>query len=582
MHQRHQNRAGVAFSLLAYASFAFSLVYLVGFLVNFHALPVTVDRGPAGAAWLAAAIDFLLIAAFGIQHSVMARRSFKKRWVRYVPASLERSVYVLVSSIVTLLLCLAWRPLPDIVWSVVAIPTNYLAWAAFGIGLAVLIAASFQIDHWELLGLRQAWNALRGTSGKDTEFTLRGFYRFVRHPIYVGWLLLFWITPEMSVGHLVLAAGMTVYTLVAIRFEERDLVHEHGPQYLEYRQRVPALVPRPMGNRRAAARSRSMCILPVIVCIGAALGTARSWAGEAAERFTVTIDGRERTAYIVAPAAVAEPHRLVLMLHGAGGNADRIRRFTAFGLEQQAEAGDWVVAYPEGIDGTWNDCRKATPYPARRLGVNDVGFLTALTNTLRARYGIAAADVFVAGFSNGGQMAIRLAVEQPGVIGGIVVVAAQLPAPEDSVCAARIPAIRSMWINGSEDPFIPPGGGPSVGPDGSDLGAVLPLAATIRAFAEAGTAVTATPARTLPEFDGDRSTRVVRSDWTAGGGVYLRQYVLHGSGHVVPQRETELPSIAGHGAGDIDFGEVVAGFVNAGSPGLRAGRGLARSAELSE
>lgn len=329
MQHSRRNPGAFLFGLLAYASFGASLAYLVGFLTNFAALPVTVDRGAAGPAWLAVTVDVLLIALFGIQHSTMARPSFKERWTRIVPRSIERSVYVLISSAVTLLLCLVWRPVPGVIWAADTMPMIYLSWALFGVGLAILFAASFQIDHWELLGLRQTWNDWRGKAAGTSEFTLRGFYRIVRHPIYVGWLLLFWVTPEMSAGHLLLAAGMTVYTLIAIRFEEVDLVNEFGARYREYQRQVPALVPRPMTARGAKLGRKRERSLLALACIGIALGTAQSRAAVSEERLMMTVDGRERTTWVVTPAAVARPGRIVIMLHGAGGNADRFCLFCA-------------------------------------------------------------------------------------------------------------------------------------------------------------------------------------------------------------------------------------------------------------
>jgi protein-S-isoprenylcysteine O-methyltransferase Ste14 len=185
-----------AFSVFAYAAFGLSLIYLIAFLVGYEALPVTVDRGPVTAPWLAALVDLALIAAFGLQHSVMARRRFKQWWTEHVPASVERSVYVLISSATTIALCLAWHPITYVIWQAESALSLILWWSAFAAGFGILIAASFQLDHWELLGLKQTWTALRGANGYAADFSERGFYRLVRHPIYVGWLLLFWVTPN--------------------------------------------------------------------------------------------------------------------------------------------------------------------------------------------------------------------------------------------------------------------------------------------------------------------------------------------------------------------------------------------------
>jgi methanethiol S-methyltransferase len=231
-----------AYSLAAYAAFGLSLVYLLAFLAGVPGIA----PGPAGGGAIPALlVDLGLLGLFGLQHSVMARPGFKRRWTRIVPAPVERSTYVLVSSALTLLLCWAWQPLPGVAWSAESLAGRGLWWTGFGAGLVVLLSASFHIDHFELLGLRQTWARLRGTAAAAPPFLVRGLYRLVRHPIYTGWLLLFWCTPHMRSDQLLLAAGMTAYVLVAIRFEERDLIAEHGGRYAAYRDSVPALLPRP-------------------------------------------------------------------------------------------------------------------------------------------------------------------------------------------------------------------------------------------------------------------------------------------------------------------------------------------------
>lgn len=549
---------GFAYSLFAYASFGFSLIYLAGFLMALDYLPVTVDAGPVTAPWTAAAIDLMLIALFAIQHSMMARQWFKRWWTRFVPAHLERSTYVLISSGVTLWLCVAWQPIPAAVWSVESMGALTLWWSAFALGLVVLVVASFQIDHWELLGLRQTWCRLRGIHSDTSSFTVRGLYRLVRHPIYVGWLLLFWIAPHMTIGHLLLAVGMTVYTLLAIRFEERDLIREHGKQYVDYRARIPALVPRLSRAFRTSA-------LVLVTVIAGFMAAGRAHAQDTIDHLALLSEGRERSATVVAPDGEHAPKHLVIMLHGAGGNADRIREFTARGLERRAAVDGWVVAYPEGVQGTWNDCRTSPPYAAKQLAVDDVGFLAELIERLASRYDLAPENTLVAGFSNGGQMAIRLALERPDLVGTLAVVAAQLPTPDESSCDTEIPALRSLWIGGTKDPFIPLRGGLSIGPGGENLGKVLSLSETVRAFASAIHGASALETHTLPEVDGDASTWVTRTDyWESSKGTVVELVLLHGSGHVVPQREIRLPAQAGPAAGDIDFADVLAEFLQGG------------------
>jgi methanethiol S-methyltransferase len=195
---------------------------------------------------LAVLVDAGLLALFGLQHSVMARPGFKRAWTRAVPREMERSVYVLLSSAVLVLLMWQWRPIATpVLWHADAAWTAALAWFVMILGVAVLLWATFLIDHFELFGLRQGWQALRARELRGPAFVTPWLYRIVRHPLYVGWLLIFWGTPTMSAGHLLFAAAMSGYILVALRFEERDLVAHIGPAYERYRQQVPALLPRP-------------------------------------------------------------------------------------------------------------------------------------------------------------------------------------------------------------------------------------------------------------------------------------------------------------------------------------------------
>jgi protein-S-isoprenylcysteine O-methyltransferase Ste14 len=176
----------------------------------------------------------------------MARPGFKRAWTRAVPKEMERSLYVLVASAVLALLMWQWRPIPTpAVWHADAVWSAALGWSVMGAGIAVLLWATFLIDHFELFGLRQGWSALRGSELRGPAFVTPYLYKIVRHPLYVGWLLIFWGAPTMTAGHLLFATGMSGYILLAIRFEERDLVQNIGEPYRRYRREVPALVPRP-------------------------------------------------------------------------------------------------------------------------------------------------------------------------------------------------------------------------------------------------------------------------------------------------------------------------------------------------
>ena len=231
------------FGVVAYLIFFATFLYLVAFVGNFPQVPLTVDSGgPFIEPFKAVLIDLGLIALFGLQHSVMARPRFKAAWTRIVPAPLERSVYVLFASVALMVLFLFWRPIPLGIWNVEAQWAVYALWAVFALGWAIVLLSTFLLSHFELFGLLQAWRA--GAPEQPPAFRTPLFYRRVRHPLYSGFILAFWATPAMTAGHLLLAAGMTVYILIAIRHEERDLVGVFGAEYENYRTRAGMLIPR--------------------------------------------------------------------------------------------------------------------------------------------------------------------------------------------------------------------------------------------------------------------------------------------------------------------------------------------------
>jgi protein-S-isoprenylcysteine O-methyltransferase Ste14 len=248
------------FSIACYGVFLLVFLYLLAFLANLQAtsladgwpvirawVPWSVDLGrDMGSPALALAVDIGLLLLFGLQHSVMARPGFKAAWTRIVPKEMERSVYVLIASAVLALLMWQWRPIPSpVLWHADAVWSIAIAWSVMGLGVAVLLWATFLINHFELFGLQQGWLTLRGAQLRGPAFVTPYLYRLVRHPLYVGWLLIFWGVPTMTAGHLLFSAGMSAYILLAIRFEERDLVEQIGAPYQRYRQQVPALLPRP-------------------------------------------------------------------------------------------------------------------------------------------------------------------------------------------------------------------------------------------------------------------------------------------------------------------------------------------------
>lgn len=239
----------VLFGVAAYFIFFATFLYLVGFVGNLPWLPLTIDRGPAAPGIVAAVTDLALIALFGVQHSVMARQSFKRGWTRIVPQPIERSMYVLVTSVVLIAMFLLWRPIAHPIWTVANRLAADALWAVFALGWGVVLLSTFLLNHFELFGLQQVYFNMRSKAAAAPQLRQPLFYRFVRHPLYTGFLLAFWATPAMSAGHLLFAAGMTVYILIAIRYEERDLVAMFGSGYEQYQREVGMIAPG-LGRKR--------------------------------------------------------------------------------------------------------------------------------------------------------------------------------------------------------------------------------------------------------------------------------------------------------------------------------------------
>jgi protein-S-isoprenylcysteine O-methyltransferase Ste14 len=233
------------YSVVSYVAFLASLLYAVGFVGNFL-VPKSIDSGPQDMAPMAAAlVDALLLLLFAVPHSVMARPAFKRWWTRYVPPAAERSTYVLISSLALGLLFWQWRPLPLVVWHVEAAVGRWLLLALFWAGWALVLVSTFLIDHFDLFGLRQVYLHASGREYTPPTFRTPGLYRYVRHPLMTGFLVAFWATPTMSVGHLLFAVATTAYVLIALQFEERDLVGFHGEEYRAYRKQASMLFPLP-------------------------------------------------------------------------------------------------------------------------------------------------------------------------------------------------------------------------------------------------------------------------------------------------------------------------------------------------
>lgn len=246
--------AFLAYGVFAYAAFLVTALYAIGFIGDFG-VPTRLDGAAVGSFWVALAVDVALLALFALQHSVMARPAFKRWWTRIVPEPIERSTYVLASSVALLLMFALWQPMGVDIWRVEDIAGRVSLYALYAFGWMLVFSTTFMINHFDLFGLRQVWLHFRGKPYTHLRFVTPGPYRLVRHPLYVGWLFAFWATPTMTLAHLVFAIATTVYILIAIQLEERDLLAAHGEDYRLYRDRTPMLVPRllPKESERASA-----------------------------------------------------------------------------------------------------------------------------------------------------------------------------------------------------------------------------------------------------------------------------------------------------------------------------------------
>jgi methanethiol S-methyltransferase len=244
-----------SYSVVVYALFLGVFVYAIGFVEGL-AVPKGIDTGPRSNLWNSLLVDTALLALFALQHTIMARPAFKRAWTQIVPPESERSTFVLFASGALALLCWQWRPLPQPVWTVDSPPAALLLEGISWSGWAVLLISTFLISHFQLFGLTQGTAALRGRQVADSAFVTPLFYRYLRHPIYLGFILAFWATPRMSLGHLYFAMATTGYIFVGIWFEERDLVAHFGDRYRQYKVSVGMIVPKIRSGtlRKQAAR----------------------------------------------------------------------------------------------------------------------------------------------------------------------------------------------------------------------------------------------------------------------------------------------------------------------------------------
>ena len=244
------------YGVASYVVFFATFLYAVGFIGNFG-VPRTLDSAPTAGFLPSLLVDLGLLGLFAVQHSVMARPAFKRWFTRAIPESAERSTYVLLSSIALIALFALWQPLGGMVWAASDSTVRGAIWGAFAFGWVLVLVATFLINHFDLFGLRQVWLQLTGKPYTQLAFGTPGPYRYVRHPLYVGWLFVFWSTPTMTLSHLVFAVATTAYILIAIQFEERDLVDHFGTRYTEYREKVPMIVPftrKPLDDRAIIRR----------------------------------------------------------------------------------------------------------------------------------------------------------------------------------------------------------------------------------------------------------------------------------------------------------------------------------------
>jgi protein-S-isoprenylcysteine O-methyltransferase Ste14 len=239
----------LAYGVASYLTFLAAFLYAVGFVGNLL-VPKSIDSGPNASLSVAVLVDALLLLLFAVPHSVMARPAFKRWWTRFVPAPVERSTYVLVSSLTLGLLFWQWRPIPAVVWHVANPVGRWFLQTVFWAGWAIVLVSTFLIDHFDLFGLGQVYLYASGRPYTPGGFRAPGFYRYVRHPIMLGFILAFWAVPTMTGGHLLFAGATTAYILIALQLEERDLVSFHGEQYEAYREHVGMLLPFRKGRKR--------------------------------------------------------------------------------------------------------------------------------------------------------------------------------------------------------------------------------------------------------------------------------------------------------------------------------------------
>lgn len=229
------------YGVVCYAIFLLTFLYAIGFIGNIY-VPKSMDSPASGNLGPALLVNIVLLTIFAVQHSVMARPAFKKQWTKIIPAAAERSTYVLTSSLALILLFYYWQPLGGSIWNLSGTLAGTLLWVGFFFGWGLVLFATFLINHFDLFGLRHVWLYYNKKEYTHSEFTTPGLYKYIRHPLYLGWFFAFWCTPTMTMAHLLFAVVTTAYILVAIRWEEKDLKTSHSA-YADYTRQVPMIFP---------------------------------------------------------------------------------------------------------------------------------------------------------------------------------------------------------------------------------------------------------------------------------------------------------------------------------------------------